>query len=172
MRTSQGEIFMRLFAEKTPLTVANFINLSLKGFYNGLRFHRVIRDFIIQTGCPIGNGAGNAGYFFEDEICPALSHSCAGKVSMANFGPNTNSCQFFITRTSTPWLDGKHTLFGEVTKGIEVVQVIQYNDIIHEIIPLDDPNFLLANFSEQIKFWDQKIKITMGGDGFKTAKPI
>ncbi len=112
--TNRGTIRVELFADKTPKTVANFEKLVSQGFYNGLKFHRVIADFMIQTGCPSGTGAGGPGYMFADEFHPELRHSGPGILSMANRGPNTNGSQFFITVTPTAWLTNKHTIFGEV----------------------------------------------------------
>ena len=104
IKTNKGDITLDLYPEQTPVTVANFVNLSRKGFYNGITFHRVIEDFMIQTGCPMGNGMGDAGYKFEDECSPELRHDVPGILSMANAGPGTNGSQFFITHTETPWL--------------------------------------------------------------------
>lgn len=112
--TNKGNINVTLYATKTPKTVANFLGLVDKGFYNGLTFHRVIPDFMIQGGCPLGNGRGNPGYKFEDEFVADLKHNAPGVLSMANSGPNTNGSQFFITHKETPWLDGKHTVWGKV----------------------------------------------------------
>jgi peptidyl-prolyl cis-trans isomerase B (cyclophilin B) len=112
--TARGNIRLRLFADKAPVTVANFVNLAQRGFYDGLSFHRVIPDFMIQGGCPNGSGTGGPGYRFEDECRPDLRHDRPGVLSMANAGPNTNGSQFFITHVPTPWLDGKHTVFGAV----------------------------------------------------------
>ena len=121
--TAKGPIRARLFADKTPVTVANFVNLAKKGFYDGLSFHRVIPDFMIQGGCPRGDGTGGPGYSFEDEF---NDHPVArGYLAMANAGPNTNGSQFFIvTADACPWLDGKHTVFGRVTSGMDVVDAI------------------------------------------------
>lgn len=113
--TSRGPIVVELYPKKAPLTVANFVNLARRGFYNGLSFHRVIADFMIQGGCPEGSGRGGPGYRFEDEANNGVGHE-RGVLSMANAGPNTNGSQFFITHTATPWLDGKHTVFGKVTR--------------------------------------------------------
>ena len=124
LNTSKGAIDISLFSGDTPITCASFLNLAKKGFYDGLIFHRVIKDFMIQGGCPEGSGRGNPGYQFENECLPHRSHDCAGKLSMANAGPNTNGSQFFITHTATQFLDGKHTVFGEVTGGQEVVDAI------------------------------------------------
>jgi len=114
MNTSKGTIHIRLYPQHAPVTVANFVNLARRGFYDGLSFHRVIDNFMIQGGCPLGSGTGGPGYRFEDECTPELRHDSAGKLSMANAGPGTNGSQFFITHVETPWLDGKHTVFGSV----------------------------------------------------------
>jgi len=110
LTTDQGTIRLKLFADIAPLTVANFVNLIQRGYYNGLKFHRVIPDFMIQGGCPNGVGNGGPGYRFEDECSPKARHGKAGMLSMANAGPGTNGSQFFITHTATNWLDGKHTV--------------------------------------------------------------
>ncbi|MEO7062557.1 MAG: peptidylprolyl isomerase, partial [Dokdonella sp.] len=112
--TSRGPIHIRLFDEKAPMTTANFVNLVQRGYYDGLNFHRVIPDFMVQGGCPHGTGTGGPGYKFGDEIIADLKHNRPGMLSMANAGPGTNGSQFFITHVATPWLDGKHTVFGEV----------------------------------------------------------
>jgi cyclophilin family peptidyl-prolyl cis-trans isomerase len=136
IKTAQGEIVLKLEAEKTPVTVANFVSLAegtntfvdeqFKGkkFYDGLTFHRVMKDFMIQGGDYLGNGTGNPGYKFKDEFDETLTHSKMGVLSMANGGPSTNGSQFFITHQATPWLDGVHTVFGEVIEGLEVVDSI------------------------------------------------
>jgi peptidyl-prolyl cis-trans isomerase A (cyclophilin A) len=139
MRTSMGDIVLQLFEEKAPITVANFVDLASgtkewtdpktrekvkRPLYNGTIFHRVIPGFMVQGGDPLGNGTGGPGYRFEDEFSPELKHSKPGILSMANAGPNTNGSQFFITHKATPWLDGKHTVFGEVVKGQNVVDAI------------------------------------------------
>lgn len=122
--TTKGTIEADLFEKEAPKTVANFVKLAQEGFYNGIIFHRVIPGFMIQTGDPTGTGMGGPGYKFADEFSPNLRHSKAGIFSMANSGPNSNGSQFFITEAATPWLDGKHSVFGQVTKGIEVVHAI------------------------------------------------
>jgi cyclophilin family peptidyl-prolyl cis-trans isomerase len=125
MQTSKGTIKIRLFDDKVPNTVKNFKDLIGKGFYNGLIFHRVIKKFMLQAGCPEGTGRGGPGYKFADEFHPSLKHDKAGILSMANAGPNTNGSQFFITTVPTPWLDGKHAVFGEVIEGMDVVTAIE-----------------------------------------------
>jgi len=124
LETSMGDIHLVLFGDRTPITVNNFLSLARQGFYDGLTFHRVIPEFMIQTGCPRGDGTGGPGYTFQDEFVAGLGHDKAGVVSMANSGPNTNGSQFFITVKPTPWLDNKHTVFGEVTQGFEVAKAI------------------------------------------------
>jgi peptidyl-prolyl cis-trans isomerase B (cyclophilin B) len=135
IKTNKGDINLTLFATKTPKTVANFTGLSKAGYYDGLKFHRVINDFMIQGGCPFGNGMGGPGYNFEDEFHPDLKHDVPGILSMANAGPGTNGSQFFITHVETPWLDGKHTVFGKVKseKDQAVVNSIEQGDIIEKI---------------------------------------
>ena len=144
INTSKGEIIIELEYDKTPITVANFVSLaegtmenSAKSlgtpYYNGLKFHRVIENFMIQGGCPNGNGMGDPGYKFQDEFHPDLKHDTAGILSMANSGPNTNGSQFFITHNETPWLDNKHTVFGRVISGQEVVDAIEQDDVMESI---------------------------------------
>ena len=131
--TSKGEIVVELFDKETPATVANFEKLAAKGFYNNLKFHRVIADFMVQGGCPEGTGRGGPGYKFADEFHPSLKHDKPGILSMANSGPNTNGSQFFITHLPTPHLNGKHTVFGKVTKGQDVVDAIRQGDTIEKV---------------------------------------
>jgi peptidyl-prolyl cis-trans isomerase B (cyclophilin B) len=131
--TNRGTIRLKLYADKAPRTVANFEKLAAKGFYNGLKFHRVISDFMIQTGCPQGTGTGGPGYDFADEFHKDLKHSAPGVLSMANAGPNTNGSQFFITHVATPWLDGKHSVFGQVIEGQNVVDSIKQGDVMQEV---------------------------------------
>ena len=135
IKTNRGEISLDLFQDKAKFTVANFINLSNKGFYNKLTFHRVINNFMIQGGCPIGTGSGDPGYKFKDEFHKELKHDKPGILSMANSGPNTNGSQFFITHVETPWLDNKHSIFGKVSGSDSqlVVDSIQQDDIIEAI---------------------------------------
>ena len=124
IETTAGEIQADLDAKDAPKTVENFVKLAKQGFYDGIIFHRVIPDFMIQTGDPTGTGTGGPGYKFADEFSPNLKHNGPGVLSMANSGPNTNGSQFFITDAATPWLDGKHSVFGKVTSGIDVVKKI------------------------------------------------
>jgi cyclophilin family peptidyl-prolyl cis-trans isomerase len=126
--TDKGEIKIKLFADKTPRTVNNFVFLAQQGFYNGTIFHRVIKDFMAQGGDPTGTGRGGPGYDFSDEFHPSLKHDKPGILSMANAGPNTNGSQFFITHVPTPWLDRKHSVFGQVVEGMEVLLSIPPRD--------------------------------------------
>ncbi len=156
METSKGTINLRLFADKTPVTVANFVNLVQRGYYDGLSFHRVIEDFMVQGGCPQGDGRGGPGYRFEDECLPELNHDKPGKLSMANAGPGTNGSQFFITHVPTAWLDGKHTVFGEVlgSEDQDIVNSIQQGDNIVAVTLEGDTAGLLEAQSERVKEWN------------------
>lgn len=154
MHTSEGDIEATLFATKTPVTVANFLNLAKRGYYDGLIFHRVIPDFMIQGGDPTGTGRGGPGYQFEDEIHPALRHNRAGLFSMANAGRGTNGSQFFVTHNATPWLDGKHTVFGKVTKGQKVVDAIRKGATINSIDVLDSTEALFFEQRQRIAQWN------------------
>lgn len=139
LTTDKGEIRLELFEDKTPKTVANFEKLAGDGFYDGLAFHRVIDDFMVQGGCPNGTGTGGPGYTFEDEFHPELKHDSPGVLSMANAGPNTNGSQFFITHVPCPWLDGKHSVFGKVLgEGQEIVNAIQQGDKIQKVVVAED----------------------------------
>lgn len=138
IKTNRGTIRAELFADKVPNTVQNFVDLANKGFYNGLKFHRVIEDFMIQTGCPQGTGFGGPGYKFADEFHKDLRHDGPGVLSMANSGPNSNGSQFFITHVATPWLDGKHAVFGKVLAGQDVVDAIRQGDVMESITITDE----------------------------------
>ena len=137
IETNKGIIKLELYDDKTPKTVANFEKLAGDGFYDGLKFHRVIEDFMIQTGCPEGSGRGGPGYKFEDEFHPELKHDGPGILSMANAGPNTNGSQFFITHVPCPHLDGKHSVFGRVIEGQEVVDSIKQGDKMEKVTVSD-----------------------------------
>lgn len=137
LETTRGTIKIELFADKAPKTVANFEKLANSNFYDGLKFHRVISDFMIQGGDPTGTGCGGPGYQFEDEFHPDLRHDGPGVLSMANAGPNTNGSQFFITHVACPWLDGRHTVFGKVFEGQDVVDAIKQGDLMNVVTVAD-----------------------------------
>lgn len=139
IQTNRGTIRAQLNDDKVPKTVANFEKLASQGFYNGLKFHRVIADFMVQTGCPQGTGTGGPGYKFADEFHKDLKHDGPGVLSMANSGPNTNGSQFFITHVATPWLDGKHSVFGRVIEGQDVVNAIKQGDKMEKVTISDEP---------------------------------
>ncbi len=138
IETTKGTIVVELYSDKAPKTVANFVKLAKQGFYNGIIFHRVIPGFMVQTGDPTGTGTGGPGYTFEDEFAPDLRHDVPGILSMANRGPNTNGSQFFITLAATPWLDGKHAIFGHVIEGQRVVEDIVASERNAQDRPLKD----------------------------------
>jgi len=156
LNTEKGPIRLKLFADVAPVTVANFVNLIQRGFYDGLKFHRVIADFMIQGGCPHGIGNGGPGYRFEDECSPKARHDKPGVLSMANAGPGTNGSQFFITHAATPWLDGKHTVFGEVLSAADqaVVDAIRQGDLIQTAVIEGDASALLAAQAERVAQWN------------------
>ncbi len=154
--TDRGTIRVELAADKTPLTVANFVNLAKRGFYDGLNFHRVIADFMIQGGCPDGRGTGGPGYRFEDEVGTGLTHE-RGVLSMANAGPGTNGSQFFITHVPCGWLDGKHTVFGKVIEGIEVVDAVKQGDIIKSVKIEGDADAVLAAKADRVAEWNKTL---------------
>ncbi|MBS7456553.1 peptidylprolyl isomerase [Coralloluteibacterium stylophorae] len=157
--TERGPIRVRLFPEQAPLTVANFVNLVRRGFYDGLKFHRVIPDFMIQGGCPEGSGRGGPGYRFEDEANNGLKHDGSGVLSMANAGPNTNGSQFFITHVATPWLDGKHTVFGKVIDASDqkVVDAIRGDDLIDKVTIEGDADAVLAAKADRVADWNKTL---------------
>ena len=154
--TARGPIRLRLFADQAPVTVASFVNLVRRGYYNGLTFHRVIPDFMIQGGCPDGDGRGGPGYRFENECRKDLGHDRPGVLSMANAGPGTNGSQFFITHVATPWLDGKHTVFGEVVGAADqaVVDAIRGGDRIESATVDGDVDALLAAQAARVAEWN------------------
>ena len=158
LHTSKGDIEATIFASKVPMTAANYLNLAKKGYYNGITFHRVIANFMIQGGDPTATGSGGPGYKFADEIVPTLKHDKAGIFSMANSGPGTNGSQFFITHNPTPHLDGKHTVFGEVTKGQDVVNKIEKGDKITTIDVLDATDDLFKAQASNIEKWNGSMK--------------
>lgn len=157
IKTSKGDINLKLFPNQAPLTVLSFVNLSKRGFYDNLTFHRVIPNFMIQGGCPLGTGTGGPGYRFKDEFSPDLRHSKPGVLSMANAGPNTNGSQFFITHVPTPHLDDRHSIFGEVMgpKDQEVVDKIIVGDKISTIQIQGDYSKLAEDHKEDLDRWNQ-----------------
>ncbi|GMU94160.1 MAG: hypothetical protein AMXMBFR4_32180 [Candidatus Hydrogenedentota bacterium] len=156
IHTNKGDIRLELYADQAPVTVANFVNLAQRGYYDGLTFHRVIPNFMIQGGCPLGSGTGGPGYTFKDECTPALKHDSPGILSMANAGPGTNGSQFFITHVPTAWLDGKHTVFGKVVgpQDQKVVDSIVQNDNIQSIDIEGDTSDLLSRAKPQLDKWN------------------
>jgi peptidyl-prolyl cis-trans isomerase B (cyclophilin B) len=152
--TDRGPIKLELYPDKAPLTVANFVNRARHGFYDGLNFHRVIADFMVQGGCPEGSGRGGPGYRFEDETSNGVRHE-RGVLSMANAGPNTNGSQFFITHVATPWLDGKHTVFGKVIEGLDVVDAVCQGDTIKSVKIEGDADAVLAAKADRISEWNR-----------------
>jgi peptidyl-prolyl cis-trans isomerase B (cyclophilin B) len=156
IRTTRGDIKLNLFPNQAPVTVLNFVNLAKKGFYDGLTFHRVIPNFMIQGGCPIGNGTGGPGYQFKDEFSSELRHRKPGVLSMANAGPDTNGSQFFITHVPTPWLDNKHTIFGQVAgaEDQKVVNAIVAGDKINGITIEGDYSKLTEQYKDQLDAWN------------------
>ncbi len=157
IETNRGTIKIKLFPDETPLTVASFVNLARKNYYDGLNFHRVIANFMIQGGCPKGTGTGGPGYTFEDEFVSSLRHNAPGRLSMANAGPKTNGSQFFITHTPTPHLDGKHSVFGEVMSADDqaIVNAVKQGDSIVSITVAGDVDDLLANHADRVAEWDK-----------------
>lgn len=160
IETDKGTINVDLYPDKTPVTVANFANLATHGFYDGLTFHRVIDNFMIQGGCPLGTGTGGPGYSFEDECVPELRHDKPGRLSMANAGPGTNGSQFFITHVETPWLDGKHAIFGSVSDDddMEMVNSIGQGDRIESVTIEGDTDSLFASLPDRVKEWNKLIE--------------
>lgn len=158
LKTSKGDIEAVIYATKTPITAANFLNLAEKDYYDGITFHRVIPNFMIQGGDPEGTGRGGPGYRFADEFDPSLKHTGPGIFSMANAGPGTNGSQFFITHVATPHLDGKHSVFGKVTNGQDIVNAIERDDVITDIVITDPTAALFAAQKTNLDEWNSKLK--------------
>ncbi|MGY0618624.1 peptidylprolyl isomerase [Lysobacter sp. A378] len=154
--TERGPIRVELAADKAPLTVANFVNLAKRGYYDGLNFHRVLNDFMVQGGCPQGTGTGGPGYRFEDEASNGLGHE-RGVLSMANAGPGTNGSQFFITHVPCPWLDGKHTVFGKVLEGLDIVDSVKQGDKINAVTLEGDVDAALAAKADRVADWNKTL---------------
>jgi peptidyl-prolyl cis-trans isomerase B (cyclophilin B) len=154
LHTTAGDINATMYASKAPMTCANFLNLAKRGYYNGISFHRVIPNFMIQGGDPTGSGSGGPGYKFADEFHPDLKHTKAGVFSMANAGPRTNGSQFFITHNATPHLDGRHSVFGQVTEGQKVVDTIRQGDKINSITIHDDTTALFETEKDNVEHWN------------------
>lgn len=156
IQTAKGSININLYPEQAPVTVASFVNLSERGFYNGLNFHRVVPNFVIQGGCPNGDGRGEPGYRFEDECSPDLPHDKPGILSMANAGPGTNGSQFFVTHTPTPHLNGNHTVFGAVvgSADMDVVNAIAQGDTIESITIEGDTTALKEQTKDRLNEWN------------------
>ncbi len=154
IETNKGNIRLQLHAEQVPVTVSNFVNLAERGYYDGIVFHRVIPDFMVQGGDPTGTGTGGPGYRFDDEIVADLRHDGPGVLSMANAGPGTNGSQFFITHVPTPWLDGKHTVFGKVTEGQNVVDSIAQGDRMTTVRIEGDTSALKEQTKDRLATWN------------------
>ena len=165
IETAKGTIGLSLFDDETPVAVASFVNLAQQGFYGGLTFHRVIADFMIQGGCPDGNGRGGPGYEFEDEFNVRLRHDKAGRLALANTGPGTNGSQFFITHKRTPWLDDAHTIFGEVVEPADqkVVDRIAQGDMIASVDITGDATALLEAHADRVAEWNAALERRSSG---------
>ena len=158
--TEKGDININLLPEKSPVTVANFVNLAKKGYYDGLKFHRVIDNFMAQGGDPAGTGAGGPGYQFEDEVNNGLNFSKVGKLAMANAGPGTNGSQFFITTVPTEWLNGNHTIFGEVVSDddLKVVKKLSNGDVMKKVVVEGDVDAFLKTQKNRVDSWNKTLK--------------
>ena len=158
--TDKGDININLLPEKSPVTVANFVNLAKKGYYDGLKFHRVIDNFMAQGGDPTGTGAGGPGYQFEDEVDNGLNFSKSGKLAMANAGPGTNGSQFFITTVPTEWLNGNHTIFGEVVSNddLKVVKKLSNGDVMKKVVVEGDVDAFLKTQKNRVDSWNKILK--------------
>ena len=161
-KTNKGEININLFPEKSPITVASFVNLVKHGYYDGLTFHRVIEDFMAQGGDPTGTGMSGPGYKFEDEVDNGLDFSIPGKLPMANAGPRTNGSQFFITTVPTEWLNGNHTIFGEVVSDadLDIVKALTRNDVMEKVtVEGDNIEKLLEENKDRVAEWNEILKV-------------
>ena len=158
--TAKGDVNINLLPDKSPVTVANFVNLAKKGYYDGLKFHRVIDNFMAQGGDPTGTGAGGPGYRFEDEVNNGLNFSKAGKLAMANAGPGTNGSQFFITTVPTEWLNGNHTIFGEVVSeaDLDVVKKLSNGDVMIKVVVEGDVDAFLKTQKNRVESWNKTLK--------------
>ena len=158
--TAKGDVNINLLPDKSPVTVANFVNLAKKGYYDGLKFHRVIDNFMAQGGDPTGTGAGGPGYQFEDEVNNGLNFSKAGKLAMANAGPGTNGSQFFITTVPTEWLNGNHTIFGEVASeaDLDVVKKLSNGDVMTKVVVEGDIDAFLKTQKNRVDSWNKTLK--------------
>ena len=158
--TAKGDVNINLLPDKSPVTVANFVNLAKKGYYDGLKFHRVIDNFMAQGGDPTGTGAGGPGYRFEDEVNNGLNFSKAGKLAMANAGPGTNGSQFFITTVPTEWLNGNHTIFGEVASeaDLDVVKKLSNGDVMTKVVVEGDVDAFLKTQKTRVDSWNKTLK--------------
>ena len=158
--TAKGDVNINLLPDKSPVTVANFVNLAKKGYYDGLKFHRVIDNFMAQGGDPTGTGAGGPGYQFEDEVNNGLNFSKPGKLAMANAGPGTNGSQFFITTVPTEWLNGNHTIFGEVASeaDLDVVKKLSNGDVMTKVVVEGDVDAFLKTQKNRVDSWNKTLK--------------
>ena len=158
--TAKGDVNINLLPDKSPVTVANFVNLAKKGYYDGLKFHRVIDNFMAQGGDPTGTGMEGPGYRFEDEVNNGLNFSKAGKLAMANAGPGTNGSQFFITTVPTEWLNGNHTIFGEVVSDADlaVVKKLSNGDIMTKVVVEGDVDAFLKTQKTRVDSWNKTLK--------------
>ena len=158
--TAKGDVNINLLPDKSPITVANFVNLAKKGYYDGLKFHRVIDNFMAQGGDPTGTGAGGPGYQFEDEVNNGLNFSKPGKLAMANAGPGTNGSQFFITTVPTEWLNGNHTIFGEVVSeaDLDVVKKLSNGDVMTKVVVEGDIDAFLKTQKNRVDSWNKTLK--------------
>lgn len=155
IKTNKGEIRVELFPAEAPITVANFVNLAKRGYYDKVTFHRVVPDFVIQGGDPTGTGRGGPGYRFEDEFHPSRRHDGPGVLSMANAGPRTNGSQFFVTHRATPHLDDMHSVFGKVSDGLDVVNAIRQGDHMVSVVIEGDTSALEAQVADQLAEWNK-----------------